>query len=107
VYADTGEALSVQEALYHYFGVPICVIAQPAGWYFRHRTPYIVECSDNRTRVLVRFIASSWLGETFGGTCLYLKQEGEWKAYTIRPNQSDSIAAAERWLIKRKWRPWC
>ena len=95
------------EVEYHYFGLPICVIAQPAAWYSRHRTPHIVECSEDRTRVLVRFIASSWSGETFGGTCLYLKQEGAWKAYTIRPNQSDNIAAAERWLIRRRWRPWC
>ena len=106
VYADTGEALSVQEALYHYYGLPIPVIRQPAYWYSRHRTPHIVECSEDRTRVLVRFLSSSWSGETFGGTCLYLEREGEWGAYPIRPNQSQDIATAERWLMKRKWKAW-
>jgi hypothetical protein len=106
VYAGTGESLSAQEALYHYFGLPIPVIAEPAYWYSRHRTPHIVECSEDRTRVLVRHISSSWSGETFGGTCLYLEREGEWGAYTIRPNQSQDIATAERWLVKRKWKAW-
>lgn len=106
VYADTGEALSVQEALYHYFGLPIPVIRQPAYWYSRHRTPHIVECSEDRTRVLVRFLSSSWSGEVFGGTCLYLMRDGEWGAYPIRPNQSQDIATAESWLVKRKWKAW-
>ncbi len=106
VYTDTGETLSVQEALFHYFGMPIQTIAQPAGWYSRHRTPDIAEYSKDRTRVLVRFMASSFSGESFGGTCLYLKHESGWKAYTIRPNQSEDIATAESWLVKRKWRSW-
>ena len=33
VYADTDQRCSVQEALYHYFNLPIHVIAQPGGWY--------------------------------------------------------------------------
>lgn len=107
LYSDTGEACSVQEALYHYFKLPIQIIAQPRLWYVYHRKPQIVECSEDRTRVLVRFRSSSWSGETIGGTCLYLSWEGEWGAYPIRPNQSDSIAIAEAWLIKRKWEPWC
>jgi hypothetical protein len=106
VYADTGEAMSVQEVLYHYFGMPIPVIRQPAYWYSRHRTPHIVECSEDRTRVLVRFLSSSWSGEVFGGTCLYLERDGEWGAYPIRPNQSQDIATAELWLMKRKWKAW-
>lgn len=106
VYTETGESLSVQEALFHDFGMPVQTIAQPAGWYSRHRTPEIAKYSKDRTRVLVRFMASSFSGESFGGTCLYLKDESGWSAYTIRPNQSEDIATAESWLVKRKWRPW-
>lgn len=107
LHKDTGETCSVPEALYHYFKLPIKIIAQPRVWYAYHRKPQIVECSKDRTRILVRFVSSSWSGETFGGTCLYLNWEGEWGANTIRPNQSDSIATAEAWLVKRKWEPWC
>lgn len=106
VFADTDEACSVPEALYHHFGLPIPVIAQPARWYFYHRQPAIVESSADGTRILVRFTSSSWSGETFGGTCLDLVRDGQWGAYTIRPNQSDNIATAEAWLVKRKWKPW-
>jgi len=106
VYSDTDAACTVQEALYHYFGLPIPVIAQPAQWYIRHRTPHIVECSKDRTRILVRFLSTSRSGETFGGTCLYLETDGEWGAYTIKPSESTDIDSAERWLVKRKWKPW-
>jgi len=105
VYKETDKICTPQEALYHYFKLPIPVIAEPRIWYQHHRTPRIIESSKDRTRVLVRFFASSLYGE-FSGTCLYLNWEGEWGAYTIRPNQSDSIAAAEDWLVKRKWKPW-
>ena len=71
-----------------------------------HRTPKIVEASGDRTRVLVRFTAESMSGETFGGTCLYAFQEGQWAAYTIRPSESKTIAQAEAWLVKRKWQAW-
>jgi hypothetical protein len=107
VYADTGEKCTVQEALFHYFGLPLQVIAEPAVWYRYHRTPRIVESNKDRTRVLVRFTAESMSGETFGGTCLYVIQEGQWEAYTIRPSESSSIAQAEAWLVKRKWQAWC
>ncbi len=106
VYAETGSACSVQETLYHFFGLPIHVIAQPNGWYSCHRKPRIVEFSEDRTRVLVDFTAISWSGESFGGTCLYLKREERWGAYTIRPNQSENIAMAEAWLVKRNWKSW-
>jgi hypothetical protein len=106
VYAETGKPCSVQETLYHFFGLPIDVIAQPRGWYSCHRTPQIDQFSEDRTRVLVRFTAMSWSGESFGGTCLYLKREERWGAYTIRPNQSQDIATAEAWLVKRKWASW-
>ena len=65
-----------------------------------------MEFSDDKTRVLVRFTAESWSGETFGGTCLYLNRNGRWGAYVIKPNQSESIATAEAWLAKRKWESW-
>jgi hypothetical protein len=105
-YADTGKACTVQETLFHYFGLPMDVIAEPAKWYEYHRTPKIVEASRDRTRVLVRFTTESMSGETFGGTCLYAFQEGRWAAYTIRPSESKTIAAAVAWLVKRKWQAW-
>ena len=107
VYSETGEPCSVQEALFHYFDLPLSVIAEPRIWYARHRTPRIAEFSADRERILVRFGAMSWSGESFGGTCLYLRKDGQWDAYTIRPSESDDIASAEAWLIKRKWREWC
>ncbi len=106
VYAETGKPCSVQETLYHFFGLPIHVIAQPSNWYSCHRKPEIVEVSEDRTRVLVRFTAMSWSGETFWGTCLYLKREERWGACTIKPNQSENIATAEAWLAKRNWKSW-
>jgi len=106
VYAEAGKRCSVQETLFHFFGLPIHIIAQPSGWYSCHRTPEIIEFSHDKTRVLVRFTAMSWSGENFGGTCLYLKREERWGAYTIRPNQSQDIATAEAWLVKRKWVSW-
>ena len=39
LYSDTGEGCTVQEALFHYFGLPVEVIAEPALWYSYHRTP--------------------------------------------------------------------
>jgi hypothetical protein len=106
VYTDTGKGCSTQEALFHYFGLPIEVIAEPSDWYSYHRSPWFAETSEDRTRVLVRFTAESMYGESFGGTCLYAFQEGQWAAYTIKPSESDNIAQAEAWLVKRKWRAW-
>ena len=106
VFSDTGQACSTPDALYHYFGLPLSIIAQPARWYAYHRTPVIAESSKDRTRVLVRFQSSSLSGDVFSGTCLYLRRDGRWGAFTIRPNQSDDIATAEAWLVKRKWAPW-
>ena len=107
VYSQTGEPCTVQETLFHYFGLPLEVIVQPQHWYSRHRTPRITEFSKDRQRILVRFGAMSWSGESFGGTCLYLCREGHWGAYTIKPSESEDIASAEVWLVKRKWREWC
>jgi hypothetical protein len=106
VYAETGKRCSVPEVLYHFFGVPCHVIAQPRGLYSLHRKPQIIEFSEDRQRVLVRFTAMSWSGECFGGTCLYLKRQEQWRAYTIRPNQSANVATAETWLAKRNWKSW-
>ncbi len=106
IYSETNESCTVQEALVHFFGLPIEVIAQPALWYSYHRTPRIVECGKDRTRVLVRFSAVSLSG-SFGGTCLYALRDGSWGAYPIRPSASSSIATAEAWLVKRKWKAWC
>lgn len=105
VFSETGERCSTQEALFHYFGMPVDVIAKPRTWYWYHRKPHILEVSRDRKRVLVRFSTSSVSGE-FGGTCLYIRRDGRWEAFTIKPSESDDIASAERWLEKRKWRAW-
>ena len=105
VYADTGEVCTAQEALYHAFGVPIDVIAEPRQWYLYHRTPRIVEVSPDRTRVLVAFTAYSMFG-SFSGTCLYAVVDGQWGALPIKPNQSGDITTAMAWLEKRQWREW-
>jgi hypothetical protein len=107
VYADTGGKCTAQEALFHYFGLPVEIVAEPSEWYRYHRIPKIIEAAKDRTRVLVRFIAESMSGETFGGTCLYVCQDQQWEAYTIRPSESKTLAQAETWLVKRKWRAWC
>jgi hypothetical protein len=78
VYADTGEGCTAQEALFHYFGLPVAVVAEPSGWYAYHRTPSIIEANEERTRVLVRFTAKSMSGASFGGTCLYVCHDGQW-----------------------------
>lgn len=106
VYVGTRKECSAQESLYHFFGLPLEVIAEPAEWYAYHRTPKIVEVNDDRTRVLVRFASTSFTGRSFGGTCLYAKVDGEWGAYTIKPNQSQDIASAEAWLDGRGWEDW-
>lgn len=106
VYAETGAACSAQEALFHYFGLPLQVIVEPSEWYAYHRKPTLVEASPDRTRVLVRFGAMSASGEGFGGTCLYACREGQWGAYRIRPSASRDMASAEAWLVKRDWKEW-
>jgi len=97
---------SVQQALHEEFGVPIPVLAEPRHWYSMHRRPRIIETDRERGRVLVRFEARSWSGEPIRGTCLYASVDGRWGCYTIRPNASASIAAAEEWLRKRSWEEW-
>ncbi len=106
VYTETGKKCTVQEVLYHFFEIPIPVIAEPSQWIRYHRKPEIVEVSEDQSRVLVRFLADTLSGERFGGTCLYARNLGEWDAYTIKPNQSQSIASAEAWLQKREWEDW-
>lgn len=105
VYTESGKGCSLAEVLFHYFGLPIEVIAQPRLWYSYHRTPHIAECSEDRTRVLVRFSAESLRG-SFGGTCLYARRNGSWVCSPIRPSESKNIASAEAWLVKRKWKGW-
>ena len=106
VYVGGCETCSVQEALFHHFGLPLDVLVEPSEWYAYHRKPAIVEADKERGRVLVRFGAMSWSGEDFGGTCLYAVRDGQWAAYRIRPSESRDIASAEAWLEKRKWRQW-
>jgi hypothetical protein len=105
VYVATGEICTAQEALYHFFGIPMDVLAEPRQWYLYHRQPQIVEASPDRTRVLVRFSAYGGYGP-FSGTCLYARVGGQWGAYTIKPNQSKDIETAIAWLERRGWRAW-
>src|SRR5262245_30517692 len=70
VYSETGAVCSVQEALFHYFGLPLEVIAEPSEWYSYHREPKIIESNKDKKRVLVAFSAIGPFGE-FGGCCLY------------------------------------
>ena len=106
VYAKTGKICTVQEALFHFFGVPIDVIAEPRYWYEYHRKPKIVEVSEDDTKILTIFTAMDRYGEDFGGTCLYAMIENEWKAYKIKPNQSQNITTSLAWLEKRGWEEW-
>ena len=105
IYKKTGKECSVQEILYHYFGVPIAIIAEPRGWYEYHRTPQIVEVSENYKKILVRFTAYGIMG-SFDGTCLYVEIENKWDVFTIKPNQSKNIETSLAWLEKRKWQGW-
>lgn len=105
LYQDSEEKCTTQEALYHYFGMPISVIVEPRQWYLYHRQPIIVEASEDRTRVLVDFVKGGVSGD-FSGTVLYLIKEGNWAVFTIRPSESKSIASAETWIKKRHWENW-
>jgi hypothetical protein len=106
-YKNTGGKCSTQETLYHFFDLPISVIAEPSGWYIYHRKPVIAEVSHDRKSVLVRFTSMNKYGSAFGGTCLYSKVNGDkWDAYTIKPNQSKNIKTSISWLEKRKWVSW-
>jgi len=105
VYASTGQECTAHEALFHFFGIPIDVLAEPRQWYIYHRQPQIVEASQDRTRVLVQFTAYG-LDGPISGTCLYAIVDGKWGAFTIKPNQSGDIATALIWLEKRRWRAW-
>ena len=107
-YKETGEECTVQEALFHFFGLPIEVIAEPGEWYWYHRMPEIVEVSEDRLRILVRFSSMNMsFGTSFSGTCLYAIVDNRWEAYTIKPNQSSTISTAAKWLEKRGWKKWC
>ena len=101
-YTDTGGECSVEETLFHYFGLPIEVVAEPSGRYPYHRTLRIIETSKDRTRVLVRFVAQNAVGAICGGACLYMQRNGQWRAYTIKPSEGQSTAQAEAWLAQRK-----
>jgi len=102
-YLDSNEECSVQEVLFHYFGVPILVVAEPVEWYSYHRTPHFREIDEDK--ILVDFTSFGIRGG-FGGTCLYMKKEEEWNAFTIKPAQSDSIESSIVWLEKRDWEDW-
>ncbi len=95
---------TVVEVLYHTFGLPIPVIAEPREWWERHRTPHILEHQPDA--VFVDFEQMSGFGNRFSGRCLYLRRQTEWGAYTIKPNQAASIETSLAWLRKRRWQAW-
>jgi hypothetical protein len=108
VYADTGKECSVQEALFHYFGLPVEVVANPCGRNSYHRRLKIIESSRDRTRVLMQFSSESISGAIFGGTCLYVRRDGRWEAHKIKQQAGGTIAQAEASLAsltKPKPRP--
>lgn len=91
---------------FHYFGIPINVIAEPREWYIYHRQPGIIEVSEDGTKILVEFTAMSISWGTFGGRCLYAIVDNNWNVFRIKPNQSKDISTAIIWLKKRKWVDW-
>lgn len=95
---------TVVEVLYHAFGVPIPVVAEPRGWWECHRTPAIVEYRPDA--VFVDFEQMSANGNRFSGRCLYTRRNGRWGAYTVKPNQAASIDTSLAWLQKRGWCAW-
>ncbi len=103
---ESDQVCGVAEVLFHYLGVPIPVIVEPRIWYSYHRTPSLREIDETHKHILVDFTTSSWSGPDFGGTCLYCQHANAWGAFTIKPNQSQSIASALRWLEKRQWKAW-
>ncbi len=105
VFASTGQECTFHEAMFHFFGIPIAVIAEPRRWYFYTRKPRIIEVSEDRSQVLVEFTAYGMMG-AFSGVCLYARVDGDWEAFTIKPSQSGDIATAVVWLKKREWQEW-
>ena len=105
-YTESNEQCGVQEVLYHYCGAPVTVIAEPRKWYIFHRAPRIREIGVNNDTILVDFISSGMYGDSFSGTCLYMKKEEQWNVFKIRPNQGTSIESSLSWLEKRKWKDW-
>jgi hypothetical protein len=104
-YAETGAECTFHEALFHFFGLPIDVIAEPRQWYIYQREPRILEVSEDQAQILVAFTARGWSG-SFSGFCLYAIVDGQWRAFTLKPNQSGDISTAVAWLKKRDWQPW-
>ena len=105
-YIESKKECGTQEILFHYFGVPIAVIAEPREWYEYHRNPCIREVDEKKELILVEFTSFGSHGDAFGSTCLYMKKDGKWTLFTIKPNQSKSIESSIAWLEKRKWKNW-
>lgn len=101
-----GDKPPVQVILHRDLKIPVRVLAEPRYWYSMHRKPSIAEVDAAKDRALVRFIAHGISG-SFHGTCLYALRDGVWGCYAIRPNASETISSAEKWLEKRGWEEWC
>ena len=100
-----GAHRSAQVVLHRDLQIPVPVLAEPRYWYSMHRRPVIAEIGVANDRALVRFVGHG-MSTSFHGTCLYALRDGEWGCYTIKPNASKTIAAAEAWLQKRGWEEW-
>ncbi len=92
---------SVPEVLYHAFGVPIPVIAEPRGWWRRFGRTAILD--QRPGAALVGFASEA--AQT-GRQCLYAERNGAWGAYPVRPAEDARVDAAVAWLARRDWRPW-
>ncbi len=99
VYAGSGEECSAQEALFHYFGLPLHVLVEPSEWYSYHRTPTIVEASEDRGRMLVRFGAMSISGSASVGRASMSAETGAGE-----PTGSGPVRAGTSPPPRRGWR---
>ena len=104
-YPGEDKECGVQEVLFHYYGVPIYIISEPREWYAYHRIPHVREI-DKNDNILVDFMSVTRRGDDFGGTCLYMKKDGKWIFFRIKPSQSNTIDSSILWLEKRKWKDW-
>ncbi len=104
-FVETGEVCTFHEVMFHFFGLPIDIIAEPRQWYIYQRQPRLLEVNEDQAQILVAFTADGVLG-SFASFCLYAIRDGKWHAFPLKPNQSRDIDTAVAWLEKRKWRAW-
>jgi len=96
VYTDTGKGCSVQEVLFHYFGLPIEVGCRTVTLVFV--SPQAVDCRNEREPDTGTGAGSRRRACTakFWRHCLYIQREGQWAAYTIKPSDSENSPKPRR-----------